>query len=112
MTVWYDPSKDGTIDEYIANCKKHDIPPCFKGAKDFQKLIELDYIVPMITNIRLLYNYAKGDEFYLVTTDYQFEGVEVNIHRGKKGIHKPDELLSGDAPCYEVNMINYYKDNG
>jgi hypothetical protein len=106
MGVWYDPSRDGSIEDYVEHCRNERIPKCFKGHEQFQQLIDLGYITPNITSIRIMYNFARGDEFYGVVDDFKLEGIILNAHSGKKGIHDPKELLSEDVPYFEVDMMN------
>jgi len=106
MGVWYDPSRDGTIEEHIKNCRDKNIPINFKGHEQFEQLVNLGYIEPHITAIRIMYNDAKQDEHYGVIDDFQLEGIILNAHSGKQGIHNPKDLLSVNTPHYEVIMIN------
>jgi hypothetical protein len=108
MGVWYDPSRDGTIEEYIEHCRNERIPKCFRGPEQFQQLVDLGYITPNITSIRIMYCSGRGDEFYGVVDDFKLQGIEVAVHCGKKGIHDPKELLSRDVPHFEVDMLNPY----
>lgn len=108
MGLWYDPSRDGTIEEYIEHCRNERIPKCFRGPEQFQQLVDLGYITPNITSIRIMYSSGRGDEFYGVVDDFKLEGIEVAVHCGKKGIHDPKELLSGDVPHFEADMLNPY----
>ena len=96
MGVWYNPQRDGTIEEYIENCRNERLP----------KLVDLGYITPNITSIRIMYSSGRGDEFYGIVDDFKLEGIEVHVHAGKKGIHDPKALLSGDVPHFEVDMMN------
>ena len=106
MGVWYDPSRDGTIAEYIMYCRNERVPRCFKGHEQFQQLIDLGYITPNITSIRIMYNINREDEFYGVVDNFQLEGVILKAHSGKGGIHNPKELLSKDTPYFEIDMMN------
>ena len=106
MGVWYDPSRDGTIEEYIAYCRNEMVPKCFKGHKQFQQLVDLGYVTPLITSIRIMYNIGRDDEFYGVVEDFKLEGIILNAHSGKEGIHDPKELLSNEIPYFEIDMIN------
>jgi hypothetical protein len=108
MGVWYDPKRDGTIESYIEKCRDEGLPKCFRGSEQFHQLVDLGYIVPNITSIRIMYSHGRGDEFYGVVDDFKLEGIEVAVHGGKKGVHDPSELLSGDVPHFEVDMINPY----
>lgn len=104
MGAWYDPKRDGSIEDYIEYCRNEQIPKCFKGADHYQQLIDLGYVTPNITSIRIMYG-SRGDEFYGVVDDYKLVGVDVPVHAGKTGIHDPKELLS-NIPCFEIDMIN------
>jgi len=106
MGVWYDPSRNGTIEEYINHCRTERVPKCFKGPEQFQQLVDLGYITPNITSIRIMYIYSRDDEFYGVVDDFKLEGVQRPSHSGKEGIHNPEELLCGDTPYFEVDMMN------
>ncbi len=105
MTVWYNPKRDGTIEEYIKYCRIEMLPKCFKGYGQFKDLKDKGYITPNITNLRLMYNYARDDEFYGVIDGYRLEGIILNSHSGKEGIHDPKDILE-DAPYFEIDMIN------
>ena len=106
MGVWYDSSRDGTIKEYIEHCRNEMISKCFKGHEQFQQLVDLGYITPNITSIRIMYNIYRDDEFYGVINNFQLEGIILNAHSGKEGIHDPKQILSGDTPYFEVDMMN------
>lgn len=105
MGIWYDSSKDGTIEEYIKYCKDERIPKTFKGDVQFQGLIKLGYILPEMTYLRII-NEDRSDEFYRVTKEFNLEGMSLDFHSGKKGIHNSKEILSGDIDYFEVEMIN------
>lgn len=106
MGVWYEPSRDGTIEEYIQHCKDERVPKCFKGPEQFQQLVDLGYMTPDITTIRIMYTYSRGDEHYGVNGDFNLEGIVAPQHAGKEGIHNPQELLSGNTPYFEIDNIN------
>ena len=53
-----------------------------------------------------MYNDGRDDEFYGVVDNFQLLGIVLNRHSGKKGLHDPKELLSGDTPYFEIEMIN------
>tara|TARA_Y100000034_G_C6907867_1_gene421894 strand:- start:6362 stop:6709 length:348 start_codon:yes stop_codon:yes gene_type:complete len=105
MVAWYDPKINGTIEEYIEFCKSNQMGISFKGPEQFQQLVNLGYITPHITSIRLMYGMGSAG-FYQVIDNFQLEGVDVSVHAGKEGIHNPKELLSGDVPHFEVSMMN------
>ena len=106
MAIEYTPDRDGTIEDYIRMSKNQRVPLCFKGYEQFQNLVNLGYIEPNITLIRVMYNHDRGDEFYGVIDDFKLEGMLVNVHRGKEGIYNPEEILLEDTPYFEVDMVN------
>ncbi|MAG02218.1 hypothetical protein CMI42_02680 [Candidatus Pacearchaeota archaeon] len=106
MGLWYDAQRDGTIEDYIEYCRNERLPKCFRGPEQFQRLVDLGYITPDITSIRIMYNFGRGDEFYSVVRGFKLEGADVLVHSGKQGIHDPRELLSGDVPHFEIDNLN------
>ena len=106
MGLWYEPARDGTIHEYIANCRADMMPKCFKGYEQFRQLVELGYVTPLVTSIRLMYNHGRDDEFYGVVDDFKLEGIILNSHSGKSGVHEPEDILADDKPYFEIEMIN------
>jgi hypothetical protein len=104
--VVYQPCRDGTIQEYFEHCEGERLPACFFGLEQFKELTELGYILPYVTKIRIMYSSGRWDECYLVIKDFQLEGIEMEAHSGKKGIHKPEDILTADCPHYEVHDRN------
>jgi len=55
-----------------------------------------------------MYGFARTDEHYVVDQNFNLEGIILKMHSGKKGIHKPKDLLSEETPHFEIHMINPY----
>ena len=106
MGVWYDPLRDGTLDEYIKRFKQNRISGYFKGHEQFRQLADSGYLTPNVTSIRIMYGSERDDEFYFVVDDFRLEGAELRAHSGRKGIYDPREVLSEDTPHFEVEMMN------
>ncbi len=106
MGLWYDSKRDGTIEDYLKWCKEQNVPFAFKGIEPYRALWKKGCIVPEITSLRLCYNHARPDEFYVVAGEHELEGVELQQHSGKKGEHKPEEILTDDAPYWEISNLN------
>lgn len=107
MSFWYNSERE-TLEEFLAQCEEDRIPFAFKGYEPFQELWNKGYIEPLITLIRLMYSHGRCDECYLVVNEHELEGLDLETHSGKSGAHDPKELLSGDAPYWEISSLNHY----
>ena len=81
------------------------IPKTFKRDEQFQELIKLGYILPEMTYLRII-NEDRSDEFYRVTKEFNLEGILLDFHSDKKGIHNSKEILSEDIDYFEVDRMN------
>ncbi len=107
MGVGYEPTKDGTIEDYIRHCKDEWIPITFKSYSHYKILWNKGYVDPQIACIRLCTS-RRPDESYIVIDENEAEGIDLPPHKGKPGIHKINELLNyGDLfEYYEVSPLN------
>ena len=104
---WYTPERDGSLAKYLSE-KEDSIYtfPLFKGLLPYQELIKRGYLTPNISVIRLMWSSGRGDEHFGVVDNFQLEGIEVQVHAGRKGIHRPEDIFTDKAPCWEAQMLN------
>lgn len=105
MGVGYNPKQNGTVQGYIRKCREERVPICFKGAAQFQMLVDLGLVIPHMTFVRLMYNLGRGDEAYQVVDGFRLEGLEIAVHGGQSGIHDAKKILSRKAPYFEVSGL-------
>jgi hypothetical protein len=105
--AWYTPKRDGSLEDYLGIHDGLSSFPLFKGYEHFRMLKDRGFFLPCYSVIRVMYNIGRGDEHYLVTDDFQLEGVEVNVHAGKAGTHDPKKLLSGRCPPWEAQNLDH-----
>lgn len=105
----YIEKRDGSLKDYIRNCKRNCSNPLFKGHKAYHMLWDQGYLEPGVSRIRLMFNHARGDGLYDVVSRDEVEGIvrEEEMHSGKEGKYSVLELLSGeDSPCFEAEGLN------
>lgn len=100
----YQATHHGTLGHYIAVCKSRSLFPVFYGIEQFEMLKQSGWLRPGMSYIRLMWNSERGDEHFLVTEDGKLEGVELNRHSGREGIHEPAHILKG-APPFEAQHL-------
>ena len=104
-------------EDIIKYLKIHDgfqVHPLFEGYEQFEFLKSQNLLVPRITTIRLMWNIGRGDEHFDITEDFKLEGILLNAHSGRPGIHDPKEILqikdnfrSGNKYVpFEISMPN------
>ncbi len=93
MAIHYKPAHDGTLHEYITRCNQNRTPPTFKGVQFFPQLVELGYIVPDISVVRIVLSHAAFDQAYAVQENMKLAGLDLPLHSGISGEHTLDELL-------------------
>lgn len=103
---WYNPKRDGTLDDYFAQYNGQSACPLFKGHVWFEKLRDLGYLMPDVTIIRIMWSHGRSDEHYRVTSDFKLEGIVVPMHGGRPGIHDPKEILDCEPGWTPQNILS------
>lgn len=102
---WYDPERDGSLNEYL---NKHDgyiSFPLFKGYEHYQLLWDEGYLEPYVSAIRVMWNIGRDDEHYLVKSELELEGLEGPRHAGKPGVHGVRDILTDNGPPWEAHHL-------
>ena len=102
---WYNPERDGSLAEYFMAHNGYSVSPLFVGYDWFKRLLKEGWIMPNISNIRI-YRRFGFDEHYTVISEKEVEGIEIEFHGGKPGIHDPKNLLTEKGPSWEPIGIN------
>lgn len=103
-------------EDIVKYLRKHDgfqVHPLFEGYPQFEFLKAQNLLVPRITSLRLMWNLGRWDEHFSITEDFKLEGILLNAHSGRPGIHEPKEILEikdklvGDKFVpFEISMPN------
>ena len=100
---WYTPERCGPLEEYLKTHNGVTTFPLFKGYRYYKEMKRRGYLVPGFTTIRLMWNIVRDDEYFIITDDFQLQGLDsLPAHAGRPGIHDPKKILSR-GPCWEVN---------
>ncbi len=104
---WYKPIRDGPLDKYIQkrdggiNCW-----PSFKGPEWYEKLWEEGYLLPYKTILRLMWNFGRDDEHFIVTEEGKLQGIhDISAHQGRKGVFGYRRILLTRGPLYETQWL-------
>ncbi len=100
---YYQPKRDGTLDEFLRG-QFDNIGTFrqFKGVDQFNMLWERGYLVPKLSCIRLMYNLGRGDECYAVIGQNMLGGLDAGYHAGRAGRHQVRYVLTKNAPPFEA----------
>jgi len=101
---WYNPKRDGTLDEYFERFDEQQACPLFKGYAWFEKLRDRGYLMPNVSFIRIMWNVGREDEHYRVTADFKLEDIVGSAHSGQQGIHDPKKILAR-GPAWEPQHV-------
>jgi len=103
----YRGSIDGDIKIYLKDMHENGaVCPSFKGYEPFKQLWDLGVMLPEIASIRLVHGQGM-DEHYIVMDEDHLEGVLLNAHSGKHGLHNTKEILTNtQAPFWEVDGLD------
>lgn len=101
----YNPKTDGTLEEYLTTHNGRSAFPLFRGLKYFNVMKERGWLEPRWTIVRLMWNSFRGDEHFIVTEDFQLEGMEGPAHSGREGIHAPSKILKMNGPRWEIQHL-------
>jgi len=106
--IWYQPEKDGTLEEYLETHDGLSCTPLFKGYEHYQMLWDKGYFDPEIGVVRLMWNVGRDDEHFIVLGKYKIKGCNyLPAHAGRPGIHDPRKLLSEKTcPPWEAQSLN------
>ncbi len=103
---WYNPKRDGTLGDYLeSHGGGSSAFPLFKDYAHFKMLWDSGYLEPDISFIRIMYNVGRFDEHYSVKGEFGLEGIPLEYHGGKPGIHDPRILLR-NVPPWEAQHLN------
>jgi len=105
---WYTPKRDGSLEKYLETYDGISCFPLFKGYQHYKLLWDQGFLDPNIGIIRLMWNYARDDEHFLVLGEYQIQGMsDLPAHAGREGIFDPRELLEErNCPAWEAQGLN------
>ena len=98
----YNPDRDGTLEGYLKEHNGHTATPLFKGFAMYQHLWDEGYLAPGISYIRIMWNFSRGDEHYLVVGEHLLRGVQAGMHSGKKGNHDARKIVLDNGPPWEA----------
>lgn len=103
----YRGSIDGNIRAYLKEMHENGaVCPSFKGYEPFKQLWDLGIMLPEIVSIRLVHGQGM-DEHYIVADEFYLEGVELDAHSGRQGLHSTKEILTGTkAPFWEIDGLD------
>jgi hypothetical protein len=106
--AWYQPKKDGTLEEYFLTHDGHITFPLFHGWAHYKMLWDRGYLEPNISVIRLMWNIGREDEHFGVLGEHEIEGItDIAAHRGRPGKFDPQKLLAErDCPPWEAQNLN------
>jgi len=106
--TYYRGSIDGDIKKYLIEIHENgSVCPTFVGYEPFKQLWDLGVVHPEITSIRLMFNYSRGDEHYIVADEKHLECILLKAHSGKEGLHNTKELLTKtEAKYWEVDDLD------
>jgi hypothetical protein len=98
---------DGDIKKYLKEMHENGaVCPSFVGYEPFRQIWDLGVMQLGIASIRLVHGQGS-DEHYIVADENNLEGVLLNAHPGKKGLHNTQELLTKtNAPFWEVSGLD------
>lgn len=102
----YNPKKDGTLEAYLETHDGNIACPLFKGFDHFEMLRSEGWLGPRFSIIRLMWNVGRGDEHFGITEDWKLEGIPLEHHGGREGIHDPRIVLA-EGPCFEAQQLLY-----
>ena len=66
-------------------------------------IINEGYLRPNHSIIRLMWNFGREDEHYLVLKDGKLKGLELPAHSGREGVHDYKKILNG--VCFEAQYL-------
>lgn len=103
----YRGSIDGDINAYLKEMHKNGaVCASFVGYEPFKQIWDLGVMHPGIASIRLVHGQGL-DEHYIVVDEINLEGVSLNAHSGKGGLHNTKELLTKtEAKFWEVDGLD------
>ncbi len=94
---WYNPERDGNLDDYVAAHFSETAPPLFQGYSQYETLKDQEFLQPGVTGIRLMWGSMRIDESYIVTDDFKLKGLP-GVFCGKGGVHDAKDILKNDGP--------------
>jgi hypothetical protein len=105
---WYNPERDGTLEEYLTLHDGHSSFPLFRGYSQFKLLVDEGYILPEWSAIRLMWNVGRDDEHFFIDENFQLVGCDdLRHHAGRPGTFDPEEFLERkDLPPWEAHNLN------
>ena len=90
----YRGSIDDDIRKYLKETHENGaVCPSFRGYEPFKQLWDLGVMLPRIASIRLVHGQGM-DEHYIVADEEHLEGISLEAHSGKEGLHNTKELLT------------------
>lgn len=104
----YTPKRDGTLEKYLESHNGISSFALFKGYNHYKLLWNREYLEPNISVIRLMWNFGRDDEHFLVLGEYEIQGLsDLPAHPGREGTFDPRRLLEErDCPYWEAHNLN------
>jgi hypothetical protein len=104
--TYYRGKMDGDIRIYLKNVHNSGaVSPAFIGYEPFKQLWELGVINPGIASIRVVRGIV--DEHYKIVDEKNIEGVILNAHSGREGLHNTQDILtSKEVVRWEISGLN------
>ncbi len=103
----YRGSIDGDIKTYLKEMHENGaVCASFVGYEPFKQIWDLGVMRPGVASIRLVHGQGH-DEHYIVVDENNVEGVLLDAHSGRKGLHNIRELLTNTkAGFWEVDGLD------
>jgi len=98
----YCPQKDGSLLDYLENCRSSGRDPLFHGIEPLREAFQSGLVRPGFTLIRLMWNFGRTDEHYVIRSRDHLEGILLAAHSGRPGIHPIEDIVNDDAPKWEL----------
>ena len=103
----YHGSIDGDIRKNLKEMHENGaVCHSFRGYEPFKQLWDLGVMLPGIASVRLVHGQGH-DEHYIVADENHLEGVLLQAHSGKSGLHNTRDVLTNtEAGFWEVDGLD------
>ena len=104
--IEYSPERDGDLKTYLESRDGRATTYVFKGFKHYRLLWDQGFLMPGISHIRLMWNFARDDEYFTVKGKHEIEGIsDLPAHAGRPGIYDPAKVLE-EGLLFEAHYLN------
>ena len=103
--AWYKPERDGSLEDYFETHDGFSTFPLFRGVEIYEKLLKEGYLIPNYSIIRLMWNFGREDEHFLVVENGRLQGIQSPAHAGRKGVMDYKEIIKEEGPCFEAQNL-------